>query len=154
MADTVERLRKVAEPLQRSRHGRRSRERDVLVEALIPAHEEGPVALNGPAQHAAAIDEAVPGFRDLVAIVLCAVGVERVAAVEGERGAAERVRARLERHVDDAAARTAVGRVDARGLYLELLDGIHRRRVLPAARGRIRRAVEQEFVVAGSAPMD
>ena len=63
----------------------------------------------------------------------------------------EGVGARLQRHVHDAAGGAAVLRVVGVGLHLELLHRVGRRHVgdvVAALVGVVRRAVEQEFVVA------
>ena len=68
----------------------------------------------------------------------------------------EAVRARLERHVDDAAGGAAVLRVVRVGRNLELLHSRGRRNVgdvVPGLVGVVRRAVEQELVVAVLPPV-
>ena len=117
--------------LQVRRHGRRGRERDLLVEALVAAHEERLARLIGPLTIALAVGVLVPLVRDVVQRVLDLVRVERGAAEEQRGRAVQVVGARLQRQVDDAAAGAAVRRVGARGVDLELLDRVHRRRVAP-----------------------
>ena len=91
------------------------------------------------------------GLRPVLRVEDERVGRQRLAPHVIVDFAVEAVRARLQRHVDDAAGRAAVLRVvRVRGDF-HFLDGCRRRHVgdvVAALVGVVRRAVEQELVVA------
>src|SRR6185503_514068 len=132
----------------------RRRERDLLVEALVAAHEEGLAALDRAADHRLAVGVLVPLVRDVVQRVLDRVRVERRAAEERRARSVQHVGARLQRQVDDAAAGAAVGGVGAGGVYLEFFNFVYWRRVAASPGAGVRGAVDQELVVAGAAAVD
>ena len=137
------------------RHRERRRLRLDVPQVLVGHHEERPVPQHRTADLSR---EPVVGARRLGAAR--ALGEQRRrraarVAVEVAAGAADRIRAALEREVHGRAGGVPALRVERIRLHLELRDRVRRRREPDAARVReIRRAVDHELVAAEHAVGD
>ncbi len=160
----VAQVAEIAAQLRRVGHREGDGVRRQFLVSLVVEHEERPVA---PVVHAGdpyrSVDletvliQLVVGLLAVVQLEEVLVRVERLAARELVDAAVHAVGARLERHVDDAARRAPVLRVVAVGDDLEFLHRVDRRHVgdVVAPLNRVvRRAVEQELVVAVLAAVD
>ena len=155
---SVAQIAEVAAELRRVGHGVGGRVRRRFLVSLIAEHEERlvPAVVQAWNLHRAidletVLIQFVIRFLLVVHFEEVLVRVEPFPPCELVHGAAQLVRARLQRHVHDAAGGAAVLRIVAVGDDLEFLDRVDRRHVgdVVAALNRVvRRAVEQELVVA------
>ena len=127
---------------------RRRRDRGLLrVDILVGDEEPQPIAQQGTAERRGHVLET--GLQ-LPGIVVLAVLLQGIAPVADVESAAELVTARAADHVDQAAGRAAVLGFEARGLQLDLGDGVEVEDGAPGAGHRVRRVltVDEEGVVA------
>ncbi len=136
---------------RRRRHRAEERRGRAFPVLLADEQEERLVLEDRTIDAEAVLIDVLIGLRRLARVEEERIGGQGLAPHEVVADAVERVRPRLQRHVDDAAGGPAVLRVVRVRGDLELLHRFRRRHVgdvVAALVGVVRRAVEQELVVA------
>ena len=152
-------LGEVAVPLELRRRALARAHGNPGLQPFVRVEEEGPVALDRPADRRAGVVVEDLLLRNAAHDVLVEVGVQRGVAVDVVRGAVELVGAAANRHRDGATAGPAELGVVGAGRHAHFLHGVGRRHERQAAArssftARIGRAVEREAVAAGDAAVD
>ncbi len=151
VAGGIHQSREIAVLHRRRRHRAEQWRRRAFPVLLPGEQEEGLVPPDRTIQAEPVLIDVLVGLRCVARVEDVRVGGQRLAPHEVVDHAVEAVAARLERHVDDAAGGTPVLRVVRVRRDLYFMDGFRRRHVgdvVAALVGVIRRAVEQELVVA------